>query len=192
MATAETVKLHIAGIGHVFFNDVDAEPIDPTQFKFLDEATYGTWTWLGDTSSENLIEFEADGGDTTYKRTWDRLRTSVTREAETISMTINSVNASAETFNLGFADHVYDEAADSFEVTGSGKSSSKAIQVVTEDGNNVASLYLPNVDVTGSFPSFNLEEYMEFPLGGAILNSPTTGALWKWFAPRPFVAAPEA
>ena len=30
MATAETVKLHIAGIGHVFFNDVDAEPIDPT------------------------------------------------------------------------------------------------------------------------------------------------------------------
>lgn len=192
MATAETVKLHIAGIGHVFYNNVDADPIDPTGFKFLDEATYGGWTWLGDTSSENLIEFEADGGDTTYKRTWDRLRTSVTREAETISMTINSVNASAETFNLGFADHVYDAAADSFEVTGSGKSSSKAIQVVTEDGKNIASLYLPNVDVTGSFPSFNLEEYMEFPLGGAILNSPTTGALWRWFAPRPFVAAPEA
>lgn len=188
MATAETVKLHIAGIGHVFYNDVDAAPIDPTGFKFLDESTYGEWTWLGDTSSENLIEFEADGGDTTYKRTWDRLRTSVTREAETISMTINSVNASAETFNLGFADHIYDEAADSFEVSGSGKSSSKAIQVVTEDGNSIASLYLPNVDVTGSFPSFNLEEYMEFPLGGAILNSPTTGALWRWFAPRAYAA----
>lgn len=192
MATAETVKLHIAGIGHVFFNDVDADPIDPTQFKFLDESTYGDWTWLGDTSSENLIEFEADGGDTTYKRTWDRLRTSVVREAETISMTINSVNASRETFNLGFADHVYDEDAGSFEVSGSGKSTSKSIQVVTEDGSNVASLYLPNVDVTGSFPSFNLEEYMEFPLSGALLNSPTTGKLWRWFEPRPFVAAPAA
>lgn len=190
MATAETVKLHIAGIGHVFFNDVDAEPIDPTQFKFLDEDTYGTSTWLGDTSSENLIEFEADGGDTTYKRTWDRLRTGVVREAETIAMTINSVNASRETFNLGFADHVYDEASGSFEVSGSGKSTSKSIQVITEDGSNVASLYLPNVDVTGSFPSFNLEEYMEFPLSGALLNSPTNGTLWRWFEPRPY-AAPE-
>lgn len=191
MATAETVKLHIAGIGHVFFNDVGADPIDPTQFKFLDESTYSTWTWLGDTSSENLIEFEADGGDTNYKRTWDRLRTSVVREAETISMTINSVNASQETFNLGFADHVYDEAAGSFEVSGSGKSTAKAIQIVTEDGNNVASLYLPNVDVTGSFPSFNLEEYMEFPLSGALLNSPTTGSLWRWFEPRPYAAPVE-
>lgn len=190
MATAETVKLHIAGIGHVFFNDVDAEPIDPTQFKFLDESTYGTSTWLGDTSSENLIEFEADGGDTTYKRTWDRLRTGVVRESETIAMTINSVNASRETFNLGFADHVYDEASGSFEVSGSGKSTSKSIQVITEDGSNIASLYLPNVDVTGSFPSFNLEEYMEFPLSGALLNSPTNGTLWRWFEPRPY-AAPE-
>src|SRR5690625_1138876 len=144
MATAETVKLHIAGIGHVFFNDVDAEPIDPTQFKFLDETTYGEWTWLGDTSSENLIEFEADGGDTTYKRTWDRLRTSVVREAETISMTINSVNASRETFNLGFADHVYDEGAGSFEGSGSGRSTSTSVQVVPEDGANVAPVYLPN------------------------------------------------
>lgn len=188
MATAETVKLHIAGIGHVFFNDVDAEPIDPTQFKFLDESTYGTSTWLGDTSSENLIEFEADGGDTTYKRTWDRLRTGVVRESETIAMTINSVNASRETFNLGFADHVYDEASGSFEVSGSGKSTSKSIQVITEDGSNIASLYLPNVDVTGSFPSFNLEEYMEFPLSGALLNSPTNGTLWRWFEPRPHAA----
>lgn len=188
MATAETVKLHIAGIGHVFFNDVDAEPIDPTQFKFLDESTYGTSTWLGDTSSENLIEFEADGGDTTYKRTWDRIRTGVVRESETIAMTINSVNASRETFNLGFADHVYDEASGSFEVSGSGKSTSKSIQVITEDGSNIASLYLPNVDVTGSFPSFNLEEYMEFPLSGALLNSPTNGTLWRWFEPRPYAA----
>lgn len=190
MATTETVKLHIAGIGHVFYGDVDAPPIDPTQFDFLDEATYGDMTWLGDTSSENLIEFETDGGDTTYKRTWDRLRTSVVREAETISMTINSVNASRETFNLGFADHTYDEGESSFAVSGSGRSASKSIQVVTEDGANVASLYLPQVDISGSFPSFNLEEYMEIPLTGAILNSPTTGALWKWFEPRPFVEAP--
>lgn len=192
MASADTVKLHIAGIGHVFYNDVDADPLDPTAFKFLDETTYGTWTWLGDTSSENLIEFETDGGDTSYKRTWDRLKTGVVREDETISATINSVNASAETFNLGFANHTYDEVSQSYTVDSSGRSSAKAIQVVTEDGANIASLYLPNTDIKGSFPTFDLEEYMEIPLSVAVLSSPGTGALWQWFEPRPYVAAPAA
>ncbi|PWH05194.1 hypothetical protein DEO23_14025 [Brachybacterium endophyticum] len=192
MATADTVKLHIAGIGHVFYNDVDADPLDPTTFKFLDESTYGDWIWLGDTSSENLIEFETDGGDTTYKRTWDRLKTGVVREDETISATINSVNASAETFNLGFAGHTYDEASQSYTVDSSGRSTGKALQIVTEDGSNIAGLYLPNTDIKGSFPTFDLEEYMEIPLSVAILSSPGTGALWQWFEPRPYAVAPAA
>lgn len=190
MATAETVKLHIAGIGHVFYAPVDEAPLDVTAFKFLDETTYGAWTWLGDTSSENLIEFETDGGDTTYKRTWDRLKTGVVREDETISATINSVNASQETFNLGFAGHTYDEVTQSYTVSGTGQSSEHAIMVVTEDGKNNAGLYLPNTDIKGSFPTFDLEEYMEIPLSVAILSSPSTGNLWQWFEPREYVATP--
>lgn len=192
MATTDTVKLHIAGIGHVFYNDVDAAPLNPTNFKFGDETTYDSWTWLGDTSSENMIEFEVDGGDTTFKRTWDRLNTGVTRESESISTTINSVNVSQEAFNLGFADHVYDETEMSYEVGAAGGTVSKSLQIITEDGKNIAALYLPNVDITGSFPTFNLEEYMEIPLSGSVLSSPSTGKLWKWYEPRPFVAAPAA
>lgn len=192
MASPDTVKLHIAGIGHVFYADVDAEPINPTNFKFLDETTYGDWTWLGDTSSENLIEFEVEGGDPTFKRTWDRLNTGVTREAETISATINSVNASRETFNLGFAGHVYDETTQSYRVSSSSASTTHAIQIVTEDGSNVAALYLPNTDIKGSFPTFDLEEYMEIPLAVSVLSSPTNGDLWQWFEPRPYEAAPES
>lgn len=189
MATAETVKLHIAGIGHVFYADIDTPALDVTAFKFLDESTYGTWTWLGDTSSENMVEFETDGGDITYKRTWDRLKTGAVREDETISATINSVNASAETFNLGFAGHTYDEVTQSYTVAGNSSSSAKALLIVTEDGAQNAALYLPNTDIKGSFPTFDLEEYMEIPLSVAILSSPSTGNLWQWFEPRPYVAA---
>lgn len=188
MASTDTVKLHIAGIGHVFYNDVDAAAPNLDQFKFLDEDTYGTWTWLGDTSSENLVEFEVDGGDTTYKRTWDRLKTGVVREDETVSATINSVNVSAEAFNLGFKNHVYDAATKSYTVDSTSGSSEKSILIVMEDGSNIAGLRLPNTDIKGSFPVFDLEEYTEIPLSVAVLSSPTNGALWQWFEPRPYTA----
>lgn len=188
MASTDTVKLHIAGIGHVFYADVDSAAMPVENFKFLDETTYGDWTWLGDTSSENLVEFEVDGGDTTYKRTWDRLKTGVVREDETVSATINSVNVSAEAFNLGFSDHVYDAATKSYTVNSASGSSEKALMIVMEDGKNLAGLRLPNTDIKGSFPTFDLEEYTEIPLSVAVLSSPTNGALWQWFEPREYVA----
>lgn len=190
MADLETAsdKLMIPGIGHVFYADVDTAALNVTQFKFGTESTYGEWTWLGDTSSENLIEFESDGGDVTYKRTWDRLKTGVVREDETITATINSVSIAREVFELAFPGGEYDEATQSYSVA-SGGSSQKALMVVMEDGQNVAAFRFPNTDIKGSLPTLDLEEYMELPLSAAILGSPTTQKFVQIFEPRTYAAA---
>lgn len=69
MATKDTVRLFIPGVGHVFHAPVDTLEMDLDTFNFLDESTWGEWTWLGDVSQENLIEFETDGGEAEQKHT---------------------------------------------------------------------------------------------------------------------------
>ena len=191
MATLETTKLNIAGRGHVLHAPVDTRPLDLDAFVFGDESTYGNWTWIGDTSSENLVEIENDGGDVTYKRTWDRVQVRAVRDEQTTSATINSVNVSGDTFTLGFNGAVYDEALDSYKIGANVSSSARAILIVIEDGTDVAGLYLPDTDTKGAFPTFDLEEFTEIPLNVAVLGSvgqvTTAGPLlWEWFVPRPY------
>lgn len=190
MADMQDVRLHIPGKGHVFYNDVDADEMVLDNFRFGVPSTYGTWTWMGDTSSENLVEFEADGGEVTYKRTWDRLQVKAVREDETFSGTINSVNISRETFELGFAGGEYVEASKKYKVKSTGFAAQKGLMIVTEDATDIAGLRLPNVDVKGSFPVFDLEEFMEIPLNLAVLSSAIDQTLYEVFEPRPYVAAP--
>ena len=74
MASLADSKIQIAGIGHVYTAAPDTAAPDLYNYKFGDGTTLEAsgWTWLGDTSSENLVEVESDGGDFTAKRTWDR------------------------------------------------------------------------------------------------------------------------
>lgn len=184
MATAADVKLHIAGIGHVYYAPVDTEPFDLSKFKFLDESTHTGWTWLGDTSSENLLEIETDGGGTQYKRTWDRPNVRAVRESESVSATINSVNVSSETFMLGFEGYEYDEQLKAYKIGANVGSSQKALLVVMEDGSHIAGMYFPNTDIKGSFPTISLEDFTEIALSVAVLNSTKTNEGWYWMEPR--------
>ena len=204
MATLSDTKLQIAGIGHVYTAPVDTAPIDYSKFTFNPTSTLagvtattgpytgykaGSWTWLGDTSAENLIEFETDGGDPTTKRSWDRQNLRVIREAQTVSGTVNSINASGKDMALAFPGGTYDAATSSFTPSGSGESAQIAMLVVVEDGNEVGGIVFPSVDMQGRLPTFSLEEFTEFPLPFNVLNSPTTGKPWHWFAPRPRTTA---
>lgn len=187
MATLADSRFIIPGIGHVFYGPVDTPALDLDAFVFGDETTYGEWTWLGDTSSENLIEFETDGGDITYKRTWDRTKVRAVREDETINATINSVNITRDTFELAFKGGTYNEATKSYTVKTTGGSAQNALMVVMEDGGDAAGFRFPNTDIKGSFPSLDLEEFMEIPLSVAILGSiADPGDLWEIFEPRPY------
>ena len=90
----DALKLHITGLIHVFHAPVDTTVPDISTFDFSDvmsTGSFGDWTWLGDTSSENLIELASDGGDAEYKRTADRLKVRAVREDTTYTLTINTV-----------------------------------------------------------------------------------------------------
>lgn len=183
MATTSDVQLQIAGIGHVYTAPVGTAAPTLEGYTFAGGAPLGAWTWIGDTSSENLIEFETDGGDVTQKRTWDRMNVRAVRETESISATINKVNASAKDMTLGFPNGTYDAATGTFTVKAGAGSDSRAILIVIEDGTRVGNLHLPNTDIKGGFPTFSLEEFTEFPLSVAILSDPETGDLWSWTSP---------
>lgn len=190
MATLQTTKLHIAGIGHVFTAPVDSPAMDLDNFNFVEAAnsTSGPWTWLGDTSEQSMVEFNSEGGDSTQKNTWDRKSVRVVYEAGTVSATINSVNVGEETFKQAFGGAQI--SADSIRVGTNATSTDRAIMVVMEDESGVAGMYLPNTSLRGRFPVFSTEEFTEIPIDVNVLGSQTQSAgasgplMWEWFPPQ--------
>ena len=189
MATIPDSKLFIAGTGHVHFGAPDAPPPVIDNYKFGDEATYGGLLWVGDTSRENVVEFETDGGDVTFKGTWDRPNVKEVREDESVTGVINSVNLGRDTFELAFPGGEYDEETKSYSAFGSRGASVRSCLIVMEDADDRAALYLPKVSIKGSFPVFDTEEFMEVPLNLALLTSDVDGRYFRWFEPRTYVPA---
>lgn len=188
MATLAESKLHIAGTGHVLYAPVGTEYPNLDQFKFGDESTYGEFVWLGDVSSENMIEFETDGGDVSYKRTFDRKQVRSVREDQTTTGTINSVNIGRETFDVAFGGGEYVESTKSYKVKSNGFARELALLVVTEDGQDIAGLGLPSTTVQGSMPVWDVEEFTEIPMSVAV-QSDVDQTIFEIFEPRPYAAA---
>ena len=169
-------KLYISGYGHVFVAEPGTELPNIDKFKFSDKTTWGTgWTWIGDTSGENVVEIESEGGEIEYKRTWDRKKARSVRSDREITATINSVNLSKETFELAFFGGSYD----------SKKKSYKGIDKVLEA--KKAGVEFKNTTIAGDFPKFDLENFTEVPLKAAILPD-SHGDIAEIFEPRPYNA----
>lgn len=188
MATNDTVRLHIAGIGHLFYAKVGTAVPNISNFKFGDESTYGGFKWLGDISSENVIEFETEGGDVTFKRTHDRQKVRAVREDQSVTGTVNSVNISKETFELAFGGGEYVSETDSYKVKSTSFAQDYALLFVSEDGVDIAALSLPNTSVMGTFPKYSVEEFVEIPIKLA-LQADKDQVLWENFMPRPYAGA---
>lgn len=175
MATLADSKIQIAGIGHVYYGNPDTEAPNLDGFNFGDGSTLepSGWTWLGDTSSENLIEFETDGGDTSTKRTWDRQSVRSTREAVTNKVTMNAVNLGADTMKVAFPGSTYDAAKRAWDIE-LDASSEKAILVVVVDGQLVSGFLFRRVSLAGNMPSLKLDNFTEVKISGTLL-SPASG-----------------
>lgn len=187
MADLKSVRLHIAGIGHIFYAPVGTEVPDISKFVFGNESTYGDFKWLGDISSENVVEFEPDGGDASFKRTHDRLNVRAIYEDQTIQGTINALSISKETFEVAFGEGGYQQDTDSYKVKAKAFSANYALLLVTEDGVDIAAVSFPNASVTGTFPTFDIENFTELPLK-ASLQGAEDNTLWEQFFPRPYNA----
>lgn len=175
MANLGNSKIQIAGRGHVYYAVNDTESPNLDGYVFGDGTTLEAsgWTWLGDTSSENLIEFESDGGDTSTKRTWDRQGVRSTREDVTNKVTINAVNLGEDVMKVAFPGSTYDPAKRAWDIE-LDASSERAILVVVEDGRIVSGYLFRRVSLAGNMPSLSLDNFTEVKIAGTLL-SPSSG-----------------
>ncbi len=164
--------LQIANIAHVYQADVDTKPLDFDSYKFNNGAPVDDWHWIGDISAENILEISSDGGEVTMKRTHDRMSARPLREGETITLTINSLNISEDTFNLGWTG-VTTDSSGLIKIGTNASAVQKALCVVIEDTEGTGGAYFPNTSIKGSFPVFDLENFTEIPLTCSVLGSYT-------------------
>lgn len=175
MANLRNSKIQIAGRGHVYYARPDTNAPNLDGYTFGDGTTLerAGWTWLGDTSSENLIEFESDGGDTSTKRTWDRQGVRSIREDVTNKITINAVNLGEDVMKVAFPGSTYDTTNRAWDIE-LDASSERAILVVVEDGRIVSGYLFRRVSLAGNMPSLSLDNFTEVKIAGTLL-SPNSG-----------------
>lgn len=185
MANLANSRIQIAGIGHVYYGAVDNVAPNLDGYKFGDGTTLEGvgWTWLGDTSSENLIEFETDGGDTNTKRTWDRQGVRSTREDVTNKVTINSVNLGEDVMRVAFPGSTYDPTLRAWDIE-LDASSERAILVVVVDGQSVSGYLFRRVSLAGSMPSLSLDNFTEVKISGTLLSPPSGKTRVQMLEPR--------
>ena len=193
MATLEDTAVQIAGIGHVYYAEPGApEPTaaELAAFDFDDPTTLPGWTWLGDTSSENLIEFGVDGGDSSVLRTWDRLNVRASKEASTTTATINSVNVSKDTIDLAFPGSAKNLTSGAWDLKLDG-TVSKALLIVIVDGDLISGFLFRNASISGALPTLALDAFTEFPLTATIL-APASGTAVAYYEPAKSAAGATA
>ena len=186
-------EIQIAGMGHVYVGDVDAPAPDLWAYKFGDGTTLDAqgWKWIRDTSSENLIEFETDGGDATTKDTWDRKNARSTRATKTTNVTINSVSFSDETIQAAFPGSTYVEETDGYDLVLSG-STDRAVLIVIEEGQLVSGILLRKVNLSGDMPTLDKENFTEIKMKGVILTPPSGKASVHYLRAREVTGAATA
>ena len=185
MANFRNSKIQIAGKGHVYIGNVDTVAPDLWGYTFGDGTTLETagWTWLGDTSSENLIEVETDGGDTSTKRTWDRQGVRSTREDVTNKVTINAVNLGEDVMRVAFPGSTYDAEKGGWDVE-LDNSSERAVLIVIEDGLLVSGMLFRRVSLAGNLPSLSLDNFSEVKISGTLLSPPSGKTRVQMLEPR--------
>ncbi|WP_346843735.1 hypothetical protein [uncultured Rothia sp.] len=179
-----TDSLVISNIGHVFLLPPGSEFPDIGSIVFGDESTYGSAIWLGDTSSENLPEFEEDGGDISFKRTWDRKNLRSVREDKTITGTINAVAITKDFLENTAVGGVWNEATKSYTISSNVTAKQWMMLIVVDDGINVAGYGFYNVSLLSGFPTYDLEEFTEIPVSVAVASD-DQGRTYEIFAARP-------
>lgn len=185
MANLGNSKIQIAGKGHVYIGNVDTVAPNLWGYTFGDGTTLELdgWTWLGDTSSENLIEVETDGGDTSTKRTWDRQGVRSTREDVTNKVTINAVNLGEDVMRVAFPGSTYDAAKGGWDVE-LDNSSERAVLIVIEDGLLVSGMLFRRVSLAGNLPSLSLDNFSEVKISGTLLSPPSGKTRVQMLEPR--------
>lgn len=160
--------LTITDVGHILLAKVGTAFPDISKFVFGDVSTYGGFEWFGDTSAENLPEFESDGGDVSSKRTFDRKGMRNLREDKTFTGTFNSVVRNREFFEKTLGGGEWDDKLGGYITKANSYARDWAMLIVEEDGEYISGLGLYNVSLLSGFATYDLEEFKEVPVDVAV------------------------
>lgn len=175
--------LTITDVGHILLGKVGAPFPDLSKFVFGDKSTYGGFDWFGDTSAENLPEFEADGGDVSPKRTFDRKGMRNVREDKAYTGTFNSVVRNREFFEKTQGGGEWDDTLKGYITKANSYAMDWAMLIVEEDGSYISGLGLYNVSLLSGFATYDLEEFKEVPVEVAV-GADAQGRVKIDFEPR--------
>ncbi|KIQ62400.1 hypothetical protein TR51_25500 [Kitasatospora griseola] len=165
----DNTEVVLPGTGYVYL----AEPNKAKPATGFDPLAPGTgWDSIGHTSLENGIEFGRDGDDPATLGSWQNPKLRTTNPDVTYTLTLNALQASAETYKLyfGAGDAAYDATAGVFKIPAKPTAQSKALLIVIVDAEQMLPIYFPNVSLLGSDAiTFDPTALLEFPIKGTIL-----------------------
>ncbi|MER7984225.1 hypothetical protein ABTY53_01265 [Streptomyces noursei] len=179
MALIDNAAIVPAG-GYIFIADPDTEKpgdlADPT-------TPGGAWESIGHTKLDALPEFGRDGDDPEIKGSWQNAKLRATTPDVTYSVTFQSIQATALTYQLYFgAGPAAVQADKSFRIPATPTPQTKALLVVLVDGTNYLPLYHPRVSLLGSDAvGLAADDFVSFPIKGTFLGSAKLGgAIGEW------------
>lgn len=163
-----TEDLTLTDVGHILLAPLDSEFPDLSKFVFGQESTYGAFKWFGDTSAENLPEFEVEGGEVTSRRTYDRKGQRNQRADRTYTGTFNAVVRNKEFFEATVGGGEWDAAKKAFITKSDSYAKEWMMLIVEEDGEWISGLGLYKVSLLSGFAKTDLENFKEVPVSVAI------------------------
>lgn len=172
----------VAGTGYIYLADPDtAKPTtitDPT-------APGAGWISIGHTSLDDLPEFGRDGDDPETLGTWQNNNLRQTSPKIKYSITFQSVQASAETYQLYFGAGAEAVRPDgSFRIPARPTPQVKALLMILVDGTNFVPLWHPRASLLGKDAvAMSTDKFMAFPIVATLLGSSLIGNdIGEWAA----------
>lgn len=159
------------------------------------------WDQLAETSYENTMSFNKDGGDKTVKRTWEHRNVRVQYADQTISITANAVEISRRT--LQRIQSAWQGSKGGMVIPAAVTATEMSVFVLACDGADSTGWYSPNWSLgPGDGTEIDTENFLEMPFEGMFMDAdpeiiepdPATGlsGLYIWFTPEDFLPTPTA
>uniref|UniRef100_UPI0039F6341C phage tail tube protein n=1 Tax=Streptomyces sp. 039-1 TaxID=2789263 RepID=UPI0039F6341C len=144
----------IPGTGYVYIGNADnggsATPAKKPTAWFDPLAPGAGWDSIGHTSLENGVEFGRDGDDPETKGSWQVPKLRTTNPDVTYTLTLNALQASADTYRLYFGAGPGAMVGNTFKIPAKPQAQARALLIVIVDGSQMLPLYFPHVSLLGS------------------------------------------
>lgn len=172
-AVTETGLMSL-NLAHILFAPPETKPLDLSTFTWSPTTrTYGSWTWLGDHSFDNLPEYDSDGGDATTLRTMDRMAAKTVYEPETQTVSLHMVGLTKDLLSTLYPD-AKDDGAGNLALGNKG-AIERAMMWIIDDGTEIGGFHHGHVSLKAGNITPASDAFFELDIACSLLNSDING-----------------